>query len=687
MKQVIGVLLVLILVIAVWVAIHRTGKGAQTVFPSANVLLITIDTIRPDHLSCYGSKNPTPNLDEIAGKGILFENAFTHVPLTFPSHTAILTGLFPAHHGAHQNGLDIFTRKEFLISKLFHQNGYKTAAIVSSFVLDRRFGLSDGFDTYDDQMERLPGIGSNFEVERPGNEVYDHAIRTLESFRGNKWFIWLHFYDPHTPYAPPSPLEGYDGEIVFVDQQIGKLHTWLKDQKMDQNMIWMILGDHGESLGEHGEATHGFFVYNSTLKIPMMLSYPGCQANLRVQSPAAAVDVVPTLTQLTGVHDTQTRDGESLLGLVQNNSRKLDIFFESRYPQLMGWNVLQGLVHADWKLISTTRSELYDWKQDASESTNLYSQKEEVSAALKKALESISNTAPTASQQPDSETLEKLRSLGYISTTNIAAKQGTADPKDKIVIWGDYERSLQLRNAGQKDEARRILTALTEMEPANNFFRISLASGLREVGDASGAIQQLETAVRTDPSDSNVYHELALAHKEMRNYPEAIQAEEAALALQPNRAEYISLKGILLVETGQFQRAIIEFDRVLKIDQNNAVVWNNYGNALRETGEIDKAAAAYRKAIELSPHYAYPQNGLGTILVRQDRTREAIPYFEKALDLDPKYVEVYLNLGIAFDTLHETEKAKTLYRSFLRLAPDWMEQERHNAQILLARLK
>jgi len=686
MKQVIGALLVLILAAGIWITIRRAGKSAQTALPSANVLLVTIDTIRPDHLSCYGSKNSTPHLDEIARKGILFENAFTHVPLTFPSHTSILTGLFPAHHGAHQNGLDIFSKKEFLLSKLFQQKGYKTAAVVSSFVLDRRFGLSDGFDSYDDQMERLPGIGSNFEVERPGNEVYDHAVRTLESFRGSKWFLWLHFYDPHTPYAPPAPREGYDGEIAFVDDQIGKLQDWFKNQNMEQNVIWMVLGDHGESLGEHGEATHGFFVYNSTLKIPMMLSYPGSPANKRIQTPAAAVDVVPTLVQLTGIDDPLARDGESLLELMEENSRKLDIFFESRYPQLMGWNTLQGIIKTDWKLISTTRSELYDWKNDASESTNLYSQKEEISAALKKTLETISSSASSVSQQPDTETLEKLKSLGYISTTNITAKPGIADPKDKIAIWADYERILQMRNAGKKDEARQLLVRLAEVEPANNFFRVSLATSLREAGDISDAIHQLEMAIRNDPSDSNVYHELSLAHKELRHYREAIQAEEAALALQPNRTEYLSLMGILLVDTGQFEQAIVEFERVLKIDQNNAVVWNNYGNALRETGEMDKAASAYRKAIELAPHYAYPQNGLGTILVRKDRVREAIPYFEKAIDLDPKFVEVYLNLGIAFDALHETEKAKTLYRSFLKLAPDWMKQERRNAEMLLARL-
>ena len=652
---------------------------------SPNVLLITIDTLRPDHLSCYGGTNSTPNLDQIAKTGVLFKNAFSQVPLTFPSHTSILTGLFPVHSGVHNNGLESFSKSGFLISETFHQNGYKTGAVVSSFVLDRKFGLTGGFDVYDDRMERLPSINSNFEVERPANEVYDSATRILKEFNG-KWFLWLHFYDPHTPYAPPAPLEGYNGEITFVDQQIGKLQQWLKDKKLDQNLVIAVLADHGESLGEHGEETHGFYIYNSTIKIPLLLSYPGAPSGKQVDHNTASVDLAPTLLELAGIPDLQKRDGQSLLTLLDQKPRSHDIYLESRYPELLGWNGLQGIVQSDWKLISTTRSELYDWKKDPGETTNLYSQKESLARSLKQTLGQFKETAIAKSQQPDAETLEKLKSLGYISTTNIAKGARTADPKDKIAIWAVYEKSLQLKNAGKEKEALEMLQSLAEKDPTNNFLRVSLASNYRQEKDYAQAVKQLQQAIRNDPSDPNVYQELALTYKDQRNYKEAIQAAEAALAIDPDRSDFHSVLGLLLVETARFDEAKKQFDFVLKIDPNNAVAWNNLGNAFREMNQPDAAEEAYKKAIDLSPHYAYPLNGLATILIRKNQTREAIPFLEKALNLDPKYVEVYLNLAIAYHTLGETSKAKTLYSTFLKMAPDSMVEQKKNAKLLLSQL-
>lgn len=673
-----------IVVAAALITIRKDSPGKSTI-AAPNVLLITIDTLRPDRLSCYGSSNPTPQLDQIAEGGVLFENAFSQVPLTFPSHTSILTGMYPVHTGVHNNGLEVFNKSALLLSELFHQNGYKTGAVVSSFVLDRKFGLAGGFDVYDDRMERLPGISSNFEVERPANEVYDSAVKILDGMQ-SKWFLWLHFYDPHTPYSPPAPLEGYGGEVAFVDQQIGKLRQRLKEKSLDQNLVLAVLADHGESLGEHGEETHGFFIYNSTVKIPMLLSYPGAPAGKRIQSLAASVDIVPTLLELANLNDSQKRDGQSLLRSINGEQRASEIYIESRYPELLGWNGLQGLIQSDWKLISTTRSELYDWKADPDETVNLYTQKENVALSLKKELGGFTETATTASQQPDADTLERLKSLGYIGSTGTAKSARTADPKDKIAIWALYERSLQLKNAGKKKEALQLLESLVEKDPSNNFFHISLGSAYRQDKEYSRAIEQLQMAVQNDPSDPDVYQELALTYKDQRNYDEAFKATEAALALDPDRSDFHSIQGLLFVDTARFVEARQQFTFVLKLDPNNAVAWNNLGNAFREMGELDQAEDAYRKAIELSPHYAYPLNGLATIMIRKNQTREAIPYLQKAIDLDPEYVEVYLNLAIAYHSLGENEKARTLYTAFLKLAPDWMDKERKNAQLLLSQI-
>ncbi len=682
-RIVFAVLLLLFLTALIYFYIFSSLSKGTVRLNKPNILLITIDTIRPDYLSCYGGSNNTPHLDAIAKSGILFENTFSQVPLTFPSHTSILSGLFPSHHGIHNNGMEVLSKKEFLISHELKKQGYRTGAVVSSFVLDRKFGLEKDIDVYNDRMERSPGLTSNFEVERPGNEVTEGAKQILTTFAASPWFLWLHYYDPHTPYAH----NGYAGEIQFVDDQIGRLIDWLKTENKSQNLVIAIIGDHGESLGEHGEATHGFFTYNSTLRIPFLLSYPGAPQNKRIVEATSTVDLVPTMMQLSGISDPVQRDGESLLPIVEGEKRTRDIYFESKYPELLGWNGLQGIIRQEWKLIATTRSELYDWRSDPKEQRNLFSQKQSLSTKLKNEVSNhYSNSLKEKSSTPDAETLEKLKSLGYIGTTNTVAKKPNGDPKDKIAIWAKYETLLQLQQEGKKEEALKQLQELAASEPENNFFRITLATHYREAGDSQSALTELQNAIRNNPSDATAFQELALTYKELRNYPEAIKAQQASLALDPERSDGHGLMGLLLVETGQFQAASSHFNKVLERDPNNAVAWNNYGNALREMDRLQEAQKAYQESIRLSPHYAFPQNGVATILIRENKTRDAIPYLQKALELDPEFVEVYLNLGIAYHTLGDTAKARTLYKTFLKISPDWMKQERQNAQMLLGQL-
>jgi tetratricopeptide (TPR) repeat protein len=682
-RKILFILLLAALGIASYVLYSRNKTEKIVALQNPNILLITIDTIRPDHLSCYGGKNSTPNLDEIAKNGILFENAFSQVPLTFPSHTSILSGFFPTKHGIHNNGLETFANPESLITHELKKHEYQTGAVVSSFVLERKFGLNSGFDVYDDRMERQPGISSNFEVERPGNEVTASGIQILQNFNEKPWFLWLHYYDPHTPYAPPEPYEGYPGEVQFVDRQIGEILNWLRANNKDQNLIITVLGDHGESLGEHKEATHGFFTYNSTLKIPFLLSFPNAPKNKRVELAAASVDVVPTLLALSGISDSTARDGENLLPLLQSKKRSKDIYFESRYPELLGWNGLQGLIRNDWKLISTTRSELYDWRSDPHEKLNKYSQEQGTSTKLKEELsKSFTNTNTSATKGPDAETIEKLKSLGYIGAANASAQKGNADPKDKIEIWQKYE-SISFLPSDKKEEGLKILEELTAAEPENNFFRIALASKYREEKKLISAVEQLQKAIQVNPADENAYQSLAVTYKELGNYQEAMKAQQASVAINPNRSDAQGVLGMLLVDTGQFQEAEKQFVKVLQLDPNNAVAWNNYGNALRELGRLEEAKKAYTESIRLSPKYAYPLNGLATVLIREKKPREAIPYLEKAIDLDKTFIEVYLNLGIAYHTLGEIEKARTLYSAFLKIAPHWMKRDRENAQTLL----
>jgi len=339
-----------------------------------NILLITIDTIRADHLGCYGyQKIKTPHIDQLAKEGVLFEKAFSPIPITLPSHTSILTGTYPTFHGIRNNGTYAVSESAETLSELLKNKGYTTAAFVSSYVLDKRFGLDQGFDVYDDTLSQQ-GEQKLGDKERQAESVTQAAIRWLKEIKSAKFFLWVHYFDPHEHYQPPPPFcdeyagRLYDGEIAYTDHWLGELLKTLQQTSLAENTLIVLTGDHGEGLGDHQERTHGIFIYDTTLHIPLIFTCPQLlPKSMRIKSLVRLIDIAPTILAIAGNKPFKDMQGVSLLPLMQGKTNNLDLilYCESFYPQYShNWSPLVGLRTEKWKYIEAPMKELYRIDRD-----------------------------------------------------------------------------------------------------------------------------------------------------------------------------------------------------------------------------------------------------------------------------------------------------------------------------------
>jgi choline-sulfatase len=636
-----------------------------------NVLLITLDTFRADRL---GAK--APNLTRLANEGIRFENAQTTVPLTLPAHASILSGLLPLHHGVRANGAGAFPANEETLATAFARAGWRTGAFVGAFVLDHRFGLNRGFETYDDEIPRDPNGDATLEAERRGDAVVDRALAWLRSGDSRPAFTWVHLWDAHAPYAPPAPFEQtYDGEIAFVDAQVGRLLAAI-DRR---NTIVVIAGDHGESLGENGELTHGLLLYQPTLHVPMLIAAPEQKPRV-VREPVSSVDLAPTIAAMTGI-ELPKRDGRNVL---DETLATADLYAETQYPLTFGWSELASLRRNHLKLISGPAPELVDV---ARESVNMLTSERRTYRDLQSKLDSLRATAVASTQKTvDEETRAKLQSLGYVSPAPVASSGTRSDPKAMAPLFLKFEQALAMK---EPRNAIAPLTEVVEKDPRNPVFRATLARMHRELGESAKAVALYRQAVALAPNDADVWYNLGVTAAECCGRDEAVVALGEAARLDPQRAAIFNALGLVHLEGGDLPRAAETFNHAAELDPRDARSFNNLGNTMRAMGRLDAAAAAYRKAIALAPHYADPHNGLGVLLVQQQHPREAMAYFETALRIQPDFYEAQLNRGIALQEAGERDAAAAQYRELLSKLPAGRahDAQRNAARTLLSSLE
>ena len=657
-----------------------------------NVILITIDTVRADHLGCYGATDlKTPTLDGLARDGILFERAISQVPLTWPSHAAILTGTYPF-----QNGVQDFTGQPLdprfrSVAQVFKQQGYATGAVVSAFVLDRSWGLSRGFDFYDDAFSaetfRRKDIGL---VDRRAGESVAHAISWLQKPARRPFFFWLHLYDPHSPYDPPEPFRTqyrshpYDGEIAYADHELGRLIAWLKQNRLYDRTAIVVLSDHGESLGEHGEKEHGFFVYNSTVHIPLIVKPPAGSGfrPSRVSAPVETVAVAPTLTRLAGMKD-ESQKQFPYPGLLGNKAESEDAAYsESFYAfSSFGWSPLHALQTSRYHYIEAPTRELYDVIADPQEKNNLAPQQTATVAVLEDKLQALLRQNPfkpgeAGNSELSPDALEKLRALGYVAYRSPVSPEalaaGLPDPKSKLWEFNAILDAADAFQTGDIDRGKGLLAKVRESDPGMYVVSFMLGENALRRQAWDEATTELQKCLDLNPNFDQAMAALARALLNLGRTDEAKAWLDKALKFNPQNYRAWYERGFIESKTDE-AAAIADMEKAVSIQPNFASLRRDLGMLQFQQQNYPEAAKHLAKAAELGVDDAPLYNFLGISLSRTGQLRKAVASYKHALKLDPNLAEAHLNLGFAYQRLNQSQAARKEYQEACRLEKKFCE--------------
>jgi len=657
-----GILLGVSLALALaggWFGWQAFNKGPEI----RNVLLISIDTCRADRLSCYGyPSKTTPNIDAIAAEGTLFRNAYSPVPMTLPAHCSMLTGTIPPYNGIHDNGQYGFD--ETTLAGLLKARGFHTTGIVSAEILNGRYGLNQGFDAY---LDTMPATSKGkLGTERKGGDTTRLALDFLDRNREKPFFLFLHYYDPHSPYEPPEPFatpfknKPYDGEIAFVDSCIGQVVGKLKELGLYDSTLLVIASDHGEMLGEHGEIYHMFFVYQAAVKVALVVRVPGQKRGLVVEEPVGLIDIVPTICGLVRVQPPRNIQGVDLTPhLKGRKTARADrgYYCESLSPTKFGGNTLLALVQGNWKYIQTTRPELYDLEKDPGEKTNLVSSRAEIAAGLQGRLKAllekeVRSRTGGKSAEWDPKAIANLEALGYVRGSvveDFTFSQDKEDPKDLIEYNADRDRVQELIRLEKYGEAKDLCGKMLKDRP-NVVYTYELL----------GTISLL-----------------------VKDYAAAENAFRKTLELEPREYRHHNNLGLALTELNKMDEAFQYFEEAVKLEPRSTETLTYYGIALRRAGRFDDAERKFRKALELNLMNYSARRGLAKTLLAQDKTNDALREYAELQKSVPPNVEIFNDLAAIFLRKGDRANALANWASSLRLNPNQPEVLSDSARTLL----
>jgi arylsulfatase A-like enzyme/Flp pilus assembly protein TadD len=657
--------------------------------PRPNVILITIDTLRADHVGCYGAQQvKTPTLDRLAADGVVFERAISQVPLTWPSHAVILTGTYPF-----QNGVQDFTGQPLApqfrtVAQAFQHAGYATGAVVSAFVLDRSWGLGRGFDFYDDAFSaetfQKKDIGL---VDRRADESVTHVLAWLKKTPRRPFFLWLHLYDPHSPYDPPEPYRTeyrghlYDGEIAYADHELGRLMTWLKQNKLYDSSLIVALSDHGESLGEHGEDEHGFFLYNATVHVPLIVKPPSGRDihPTRRREPVETTAVASSLLEMAGVKDSIQGQLQSP-GLFDVKEARRPAYSETFYPfSSFGWSPLHALETERFHYIDAPKPELYDLENDPGESRNLFTEQPATVAVLKEKTQQLLAHNPYAGHDSgvsnlDSDTQEKLRALGYFgfraAVSPESLKEGLADPKDKLREFNAILRAQDAFRSGNIAAGEATLAQVQQADPNLYIVPFMLGESALRQGEWDHAVKQLQRCLDLNPNFDQAMTGLANALARLGRTGEAEQWVQKALKQNPENYRAWYELGRMKAKTDP-AAALNAWSRALLIQPNFAFLQRDFGTMQFREKNYREAADHLARAAQLGLNEAPLYNLLGISFSQTGQLRRAMVSFQKALRLDPNLAEAHLNLGLAYQHLSQAKEAAAEYEKACTLSADY----------------
>ena len=686
-----------------YVLLFRPAKSGVKLpdAPVNNILLITLDTTRADHLGCYGDPLArTPRLDDLAREGIRFARVYCPSPLTLPSHCSIMSGLYPVAHGVRNNGRALPQGIKTL-AEILRGHGYSTAAFVSAFSVDSRFGIDRGFGIYDDDFQsQLPLKSEN--AERRAEATFDRFSRWLENNGQNKFFAWVHYYDPHLPYDPPSPYgEGssgrpYDGEIAYMDHYVGAVVDRLREKGILDRTIIVIAGDHGEGLGDKAETGHGIFIYEETLRVPLIINNPKIFPRAQViESSVRLVDVAPTILGLTGLGgEAAAMQGQSLIDrMTGRTGNDLEALVETFYPRdNFGWSELVGLVSGHWKMIQAPRSELYDLESDPGESKNIFgsaAQKaDELSTRLKQEIlrRSSGSAGARAGAPARSEDLERLRTLGYVSFAPAKPISAFPDPKDKIETLRRIQQAQALELEEKDLEAERVYRGILDEMPDSPAGYVDLAIAQAKQKKFDRAIGTLSSGLRRIPDSEILMVRLGHTFLVMGKAPEALATMEKVLALHPRSVDALTVCAGILDTAGQKDEARSRYERALAIEPESRHLRTNYAGNLASVGRLREAIKVYETLMSDFPdEQSYYQFAAiaSSYLGEFDR---AIFLFERALAIVPTASGTF-NLALTYEKSGRFDQAMKYFRIYLENSRAESESNRNKAKAALESLE
>jgi len=676
---------------------RRPGAGRP------HVILISIDTLRADHLGCYGHPDDiTPNIDRLASEGIRFANAYTPVPLTLPGHATLMTGTTPVFNGVHRNDTHRLGEPMITLAELLKGEGYTTGAIVSSFVLHRQFGLDQGFDSYADEFGD-PSLQGRA-IERRGGATTALAEEWLAAHADDDaFFLFLHYYDPHADYAPPEPFatrwsdNPYAGEVAYVDDCLGRVFATLKSLNLYDDALIILVSDHGEMLEEHGEPTHGYFVYESAMRVPLIFKLPGQPRGNVVDDLAGLVDVVPTVCELLEMSGPPVVQGQTLPACLEDTGPQVEdrrLYFESTIPQEYDANPLLGVVGRRWKLIQTTRPELYDLAADKGEAQNLYASEAQrarlLEESLRLALEQTGGPAERDSRQLAASARARLESLGYLATareSSLVIDEDKADAKDLIDLHVRLMAAMTAIRLG--GDIRPHIPGITDLaadRPNVLILRWVLAKLLAYSGDHASAVEHYQHVLDGWPDKAAVHADQGSAREGMGDLAGALADYGRAIALNPDEIKARMLRARLLAKGRQFRRALEDINHVIGLDPSVPGVWYMRGTVHLGLGKLQTARADLDEALGREPGHVGALMNRGGVRAKLGDPRGALRDWEAVIRLRPHATGAYVNVARLRHQMGDITGAKAALERCLAQLPAEQSADRQRVASLLQQL-
>ncbi len=658
--------------------------------PARAIVLITIDTLRADRLGVYGStRNLTPALDRFAAGATRFTAAVTQVPLTLPAHATILTGHHPQRHGVRTNDGFRLGASTPTLAEALRGRGYATGAFIGGYPLRGGTGLARGFDRYDDDFLR-----TSSRVERRADEVVDAALAWIEQHRGGPFFAWVHLFDPHSPYTPPPAFAAahadapYDGEVAYTDSAVGRFFDRLEQMGTFSSAAIVVVADHGESLGDHGERTHGTFLYDATIRVPLLVRLPGAPSGV-VTAPVETADLAPTIAAIAGTAMEST-DGVSLVPIIDGaaGDPERPAYAESYYQNvLLGWSPLRAVRTARWKFIEAPRSELYDLAADPSEVRNQIASRGALAEGMRRSLPVLPEEA--ANPQPAASTADaagRLRGLGYVSGSTVATSATGVDPKDRIEVWAAIEDGIDAidRNpAAARDAFSRALA----LDPGNGLAAKYLADVSFKAGRFAEAREGYRRALAAGFRHPDTYVNLAAIAEREGRLDEARLALAEAVRLSPSDGDAWNRLGLLHARAGWFDQARAAFEKAIAAAPDRAEGFYNLALVERQAGHEEAAQSRLLDALARNPTYPEARYALGTGFLLAKQPARALEAYRAALAARPDYAEALFGAARAALELGQTDEARRDYERFIRIAPPEYTRQVAAARDALRRLR